>query len=363
MGHAAMLRNCSTFLDVTEDLTEFIRSTKGRPTDYREPLSKTATNAITCVMYSKKYDWDDKELSYISTKVRHLFHMLQGLEFSYAGTIFGLFMKIVHRGRHSSVLKAAEDCTALFERMAESRLRNGVSHQRQDFFDHFLSNHKMDVENNVSQKDRLFSIKTLASTTFNLVLGAADTTADTMYWALYFLAKHPTAQRKVQQELDDVIGSRAVAMADRTSLPYTAAFIEETLRMGCLLPLTATREAVTDTSISGIKVPKGSYIVPNIYSALNDETYFKKPDTFDPTRFLNDGKFVSIEANCQFTLGKRSCVGQTFARVELFVIFCSVLQNFKVTFPCDNYEVGHTAGTSRSLLPYQLCMTERSGRF
>ncbi|KAI1291032.1 Cytochrome P450 2A9 [Halotydeus destructor] len=361
MGQTAMSQGCDVFRNVAEDLVNFIKRTEGRPTDYREPVSKTTTNAITSVLYSKRYDWEDEELSYITDKIRYFFRKLHGLEFVFAGRMFELYMKTVNRGRHQSLSEAFQECTALFERMVEKRLKDGDYGLKRDLYDHFLSNHVQEVEDNVPEKDRLFTVKALAFTTVNLVLAAADTSSETIYWALYFLAKYPLAQKKVQQELEDVIGSRAVAMADRGFLPHTLAFIEETQRVACLLPTGVTRQAAKDTEVCGIKVPKGSYVLPNIYACLTDETYFKNPDVFDPSRFVNDeGKFVSIEANCQFTLGKRSCVGETFARVELLTILCTVLQNFNLTFPSDQYQVDFTDGAYRVLHPYQLCMKERA---
>ncbi|KAI1291007.1 Cytochrome P450 2D14 [Halotydeus destructor] len=264
MAQTALRRSCDVFRDVTVDLVDFIRSTKGRPTDYREPLSYTATNAITCIMY----------------------------------------------------------------------------------------------------KDRLYSTDSLASTAFNLIVAAGNTTSESIYWALYFLAKHPVLQKRVQQEIDDTIGSRAVAMADRGLLPYTMAFIDETQRVACLATIPITREAVRDTTVCGMKIPKGSYVLANIYSCLTDKTYFKDPDVFDPDRFIDsNGKYVSIEANCQFTVGKRNCVGETFARLEMFTVLCTIVQSFDVSFPRENYSVGHVDGAMQALLPFELCLTERSGTF
>ncbi|KAI1291008.1 Cytochrome P450 2E1 [Halotydeus destructor] len=361
MGHSAVSQSCDIFRDVAEDLIDYMRLTKGRPTNYRTALSKTATNAISCVLYSKKYDWEDKELSYISEKMHFVFHMLRGAEFSFAGPIFEFYMKTVNTQRHRTMRDASQDCAALFERMAEKRYQDGGFEQKRDYFDHFLANLVKEVEDNVPDNERLFTIKELASTTQALVLGASDTSSETMYWALYFLAKHPVVQKRVQQELDDVIGSRVVAMADRSILPYTLAFLEETQRVAAMTPITATREAISDTVVCGVKIPKGSYILPNIYACLSDETYFKEPEKFDPTRFLNDdGKFVSIEANCQFTLGKRNCVGQTFARAEMLTIIATVLQNFNISFPKDEYDVGHIYSPLRALFDYELCISERN---
>ncbi|KAB7494262.1 hypothetical protein Anas_08785 [Armadillidium nasatum] len=63
--------------------------------------------------------------------------------------------------------------------------------------------------------------------------------------------------------------------------------------------------------------------------------YFKDPDKFDPSRFLDEnGKFIpTCEGFQAFGIGKRQCLGEQFARMELFLLTAALLQNFSFSPP------------------------------
>ncbi|KFM83597.1 putative cytochrome P450 CYP36A1, partial [Stegodyphus mimosarum] len=69
-----------------------------------------------------------------------------------------------------------------------------------------------------------------------------------------------------------------------------------------------------------------------------DPEVFEEPETFNPRRYLNsEGRRIKISGPYPFGLGKRSCVGESFAQVEVFLIIASLLQNFEL-HPGDNDE-------------------------
>jgi cytochrome P450 len=55
---------------------------------------------------------------------------------------------------------------------------------------------------------------------------------------MMMMALNPDVQKKVQDELDDVVGvSRLPLLADRPYLPYLAAVIKESMRYHPVVPL------------------------------------------------------------------------------------------------------------------------------
>lgn len=57
-----------------------------------------------------------------------------------------------------------------------------------------------------------------------------ETTSSLITWALAYLIRYPNVQARMQEELDEVIGSGRVTMAERSALPYTTATLNEVYR-------------------------------------------------------------------------------------------------------------------------------------
>jgi cytochrome P450 len=97
-----------------------------------------------------------------------------------------------------------------------------------------------------------------------LFLAGHETTANALTWIWYLLSRHPEAEAKLQEELDQVLDGRAPAAADLPKLPYTEMVVRESLRLYPPGPLFA-REPVEDVMIGGYKVPRGSIVTVNPY--------------------------------------------------------------------------------------------------
>ena len=187
-----------------------------------------------------------------------------------------------------------------------------------------------------------------------------ESVTTTLVWALLLIATHQEVQRRVRKELDAEIGHRDLCSADRLRLPYLECVINEVQRFASTFPLTATRlnEAVEwrDWPLS-----KGTEVVINLYSVMHDPRVFRDPTHFNPeANFpLNDTetKNRSLDNFVPFGFGKRSCIGESLARKELFLFFAGILQHFEVLPDPDNASPPESLGTYgliRSPLPFKL---------
>ncbi|OXB82429.1 UNVERIFIED_CONTAM: hypothetical protein H355_000687 [Colinus virginianus] len=169
--------------------------------------------------------------------------------------------------------------------------------------------------------------------------------------------------KKVQKELDAVLGSsHQINYEDRKKLPYTNAVIHEIIRFSSIILITIPRQAVKDTTMLGYQVPKGTIIMANIDSTLFDPEYWETPHQFNPHHFLDkDGNFVIREAFLAFSAGHRVCLGEVMAKMELFIIFCSLLQTFKFIPPEGDKEINlnFVFGSTMKPYPYKLCAVLR----
>lgn len=76
----------------------------------------------------------------------------------------------------------------------------------------------------------------------------------------------------------------------------------------------------------------------NMWSSMRDPLYWSEPDKFDPERFIDSakGKFkCKNDAMMPFSVGKRACIGEAIARLQLFLIFTSLVQKFEFSFACQ----------------------------
>lgn len=68
-----------------------------------------------------------------------------------------------------------------------------------------------------------------------------ETIKSSLLWMIVFMLRNPHVKKRVQEELDSVVGrDRVPSIEDMTNLPYTEATIMETLRMSSIVPLATT---------------------------------------------------------------------------------------------------------------------------
>ncbi|XP_005183115.1 probable cytochrome P450 304a1 [Musca domestica] len=153
----------------------------------------------------------------------------------------------------------------------------------------------------------------------------------TMGFFVQYMLLYPEVQKKIQKEIDNVVGSgRLPTLDDRKDLSYTEASIREIMRIETLVPSNVPHRAKVDTELMGYIVPKDTFVMTSLYALHKDERVWGDPENFRPERFLDDsGKLcLKKDASLPFGAGKRLCAGETFARNMLFLMTATILQNF-----------------------------------
>lgn len=73
-------------------------------------------------------------------------------------------------------------------------------------------------------------------------------------------------------------------------------------------------------------------MLPQISTVLYDKDVFPEPEKFKPERFLNsDGKLLKVDELIPFSIGKRMCLGESLARMELFLFTTNIFNRFKIS--------------------------------
>ncbi|KAH7889001.1 cytochrome P450 [Phlebopus sp. FC_14] len=185
----------------------------------------------------------------------------------------------------------------------------------------------------------------------------------------FFLAMtiYPEVQKQAQMELDAVIGTdRLPSLDDRDALPYISAICKEVLRWYVVTPLAVPHVCTGDIIYNGFLIPKGSYLIPNIWSILHDETTYPDPEIFRPERFLGNNPQPDPQNAC-FGYGRRICPGLHLAEASIFISVAMSLSVFKVLRYVENGvaiipEVIMQEGTVSHPKPFKCRITPRSSK-
>ncbi|MTE16708.1 cytochrome P450 [Nocardia aurantiaca] len=152
------------------------------------------------------------------------------------------------------------------------------------------------------------------------MLAGHETTATTMSFLWHLLSQNHWARDRMLEEVDTVLEGRTPTAADLRNLRWTAACIDETMR---LYPPVwfSPRKAIVDDVIGGHRVKAGTTVIMPAFLIGRDPRWWPNPDVFDPSRFMpgadagrNRGAFAP------FSGGPRTCIGRNLALMETVLI-------------------------------------------
>ncbi|XP_076439359.1 cytochrome P450 2B1-like [Babylonia areolata] len=174
----------------------------------------------------------------------------------------------------------------------------------------------------------------------DIIVAGNSTTTFTINALIFRLLHHPHAMRRIQDELDRVVGpDRKPALSDRPCCGYTEACVLESLRMGAVQPLGLDHLVTQDVELRGCLIPKGTVAFSASHMYSKNPALWTDPVSFKPERFLDpEGRLLPVTHPTRHSLmafgtGKRSCVGERFARARIFLFLSRVLSCFDILPP------------------------------
>ncbi|CAJ1075060.1 hypothetical protein L3Q82_014178%2C partial [Xyrichtys novacula] len=346
-------------LEECQHLIQVFEEHKGKPFDTLQPMNHAISNVICYIVYGNRFEYDDPRFERMVQLANENVRIAGSAQIQ----LYNMFPRLLRwinnrrlalRNNKMVVGNVKELTKNLIETLSPQLCRGVV--------DCFLLRKQKDEKS--SDKDSFYNEKNLIYTVMNLFVAGTDTTSTTLRWSFLFMAKYPHMQEKVHEELSRVVGNREVRVEDRKNLPYTDAVIHETQRLANIVPMNLPHQTSRDITFQGHFIKKGTIVFPLLSSVLHDESEWETPLTFNPSHFLDkDGKFMKRDAFMPFSAGRRMCLGESLAKMELFLFFTSVLQQFKLT-PApgvkeEDLDLTPVLGLTLNPSPHELCAVSR----
>lgn len=231
-----------------------------------------------------------------------------------------------------------------------------------DVADAIIASDADDEEN----KDRYVLTRARLNLTLADFQGAGvDTTHKTLLWLFLYMAKFPDVQEKVFTEIKDIVGTnRSVMLKDKPELVFTNAVLLEVMRFVSQVPFSLPHYAMKNAKIQGFDVDKDTVVIFNLYSVHHEISFWGDPEIFRPERFISDRKSLDKE-KCNhifaFGHGRRRCVGEILAQMNLFISFSNVMQKCKFIKPADEQlDITPIPGLVYTPKPYKVLVQVRN---
>ncbi|GFU19784.1 cytochrome P450 2U1 [Nephila pilipes] len=339
------------------DLLELFEQSDGHPMYIRPLLAPSMSNNIASLVYGKRMKFDDPDRIMLDRVIS---------EFSsQAGqAAWQIFFPWITRCLKFFRFGAEGKLDLLLREMKEYTRKEIKQHEKtldenniRDYIDGYL----LEIR---KRKEKAFCKGVLEDLVGTFFGAGSETVRLVVDWFMLTMAAYEDVQEKIHAEIDSVIGrNRSPNWSDHLKMPYTEATIMEIMRWRTVVPINILRYTLWTTELNGYVIPKGSYVMSNLWAIHHNPEYWG-PDAeiFRPERFLSDDckNIIKSDYYIPFSIGKRSCPGESYAKTEVFLYVVCILQKFKVSLPdgaIPDFE--GNLGIGLSPKPYEICIKKR----
>ncbi|MCG3172442.1 MAG: Pentalenene oxygenase [Myxococcota bacterium] len=222
--------------------------------------------------------------------------------------------------RNFRLLKHVNEINSVVDRVI--RERRGMANKPNDLLTMLMETR--DEETGEGMNDRQLRDEVLT-----IFLAGHETTATNLGWTFYLLSKHPEVEKRLRQELREVLGGRPPTPADLPNLNYLRMVIQESMR---IFPPAwmISRSPTEDDEVGGYFIPKDTFVFVSPYATHRHPKYWPNPEGFMPERFA-DPKDYELPRFKYFPFGggPRICIGNGFAMMESQLVLATLLQHWR----------------------------------
>ncbi|KDP34891.1 hypothetical protein JCGZ_09179 [Jatropha curcas] len=348
-----------------KELHRSLTSTNKKTADMKQWFSDLNHNVLLRMVIGKKYFGEggsggEKEGRQFQKAISVLFHYLGTLVLRDAAPFLG-WMDL--GGHEKKMKKTAKELDEILEKwLEEHKSKRDLSEEdkgEEDFMDIMLS----DVDDKSLEG---FDADTVNKATCLSLIAGNETVTVALTWAMSLLLNNKQALQKALEELDIHVGrKRLVNATDIGNLVYLQAIFKETLRLYPPALIPGPRQFTEDCTIGGYHVPKGTWLMLNLWKIQRDPNVWPDPLEFRPERFLTTHKNVDVRGKnfelLPFGGGRRGCPAVSFGLQMAHLTLASLLQAFEISVP-GNEPVDMSPGvglTNMKISPLEIVLSPR----
>ncbi|KAL4285139.1 hypothetical protein GQ457_16G027800 [Hibiscus cannabinus] len=300
----------------------------GVAVDLSSMVTSFSTDVTCRMIIGKKYDREDFGEKGFEATVRETMRISSAFNLAdYIPQIRRLDLQ-----GHTKRMKAiAKDFDDFFEKIFEEHVESKDEDRTKDFIDVMLG--FMGSEETEYRVER----DTIKAIILDMLAASMDTTAATIDWTLAELIRHPQVTKKLQQELENVVGlNRTVEESDLEKLEYLDMVMKESFRLHPVAPL-LVHAAREDHTVNGFHIPKDARIFINAWAIGRDQRVWTDADKFNPERFVEsdiDVRGQNFEL-IPFGSGRRGCPGMQLGLTIVRLVVAQLVHCFDWKLPND----------------------------
>ncbi|XP_040383151.1 flavonoid 3'-monooxygenase CYP75B137-like [Oryza brachyantha] len=310
----------------------------GKPVDVGAQMFLTVMNVVTSTLWGSNVG-SESERTAVGKEFRDLVaDMTEMLGAPNVSDFFPALAPFDLQGIRKKSDQLKDRFDDIFARIIQQRIKSDQTAGGEtvaDFLEYMLK-----VEKEGGDGKTSFTMTNVKALLMDMVVGGTETTSNTVEWAMAEMLQNRRTLRKVQEELDAVVGRDGVV--EESHLPqlhYLHLVLKETLRLHPALPLMVPHCPSEDATVGGHRVPAGSRVFVNVWAIQRDPAAWKDPEQFIPERFLQAGggrrlDFTGREQDYMpFGSGRRICAGISMAERMATYSLAMLVQAFDWELP------------------------------